>query len=185
MSGSAPRPVLLALLGVVAVAGVFMFMRKGGNNEATPTPAAPATTAPATGTSSAAAPSATGTPARPKPPTPGVTQITQGRTLPAPVSKALKHHKVVVLLFWNRRGVDDRDVKSAVDALPHYGGRVKVFTENLKHLSHYTQITAAANITDTPALVVADGKGEARVATGWLDPVTVEQYVNDAVHGAP
>jgi hypothetical protein len=37
----------------------------------------------------------------------------------------------------------------------------------------------------TPTLIVTNKDGEARVATGYLDPTTVEQYVVDALHGAP
>jgi hypothetical protein len=91
----------------------------------------------------------------------------------------------VVILFWSPRGVDDRAVKSAVDGLPHHGGKVAVFSDRLKRLARYTKITAGANVTQTPTLVVTGRKGEARVATGYLDPTTVEQYVVDALHSAP
>jgi hypothetical protein len=62
---------------------------------------------------------------------------------------------------------------------------VAVFSDRLKNLARYTKITAGANIVQTPTLVVTNKKGEARVATGFLDPTTVEQYVVDALHGAP
>jgi hypothetical protein len=193
---SLPRPALLALLGVVLIAGVFLMTRQGGNEEA---PAPP----PAAGTQSSPTPAVPGADAQTTPPaTPGAPATTpqsvprtgiaakeprasQSRTLPAPVSRALRKNKVVVLLFWSPRGVDDRAVKSAVDALPRHGGKVAVFTDRLKRLARYTKVTAGANIVQTPTLVVTDKKGEARVATGYLDPTTVEQYVVDALRGAP
>jgi hypothetical protein len=186
MSGSMPRPGVLVLLGVALIAGVFMLSRRGGNEEtaSTPAPPAPTTAAPAQG-AAAAAPSTPGTAATPAPAKPASPGKSQSRTLPAAVSKAFKSHKVVVLLFWNRRGVDDRAVRSAVSGLPRHGGKVAVFTDDLKHLARYTRVTAGANVTETPTLVVTNRKGAARVATGYLDPDTVEQYVVDALHGAP
>lgn len=110
---------------------------------------------------------------------------TRSRTLPRPVKRALDAHKVVVLLFWSRRGTDDRSVKSAVDSLSRRGGKVAVFTDRSKNAARYTKITTAAAVEQTPTLVVVNRHGQARTATGYLDRETVEQYVVDALHGAP
>jgi hypothetical protein len=190
---SLPRPAIYGLLGVVLIAALFMFTRKGGNDQTASSPATasqPSATPAAPG-GTAAAPSGSGTgtatPATPaKPATPSKTASQeQNRTLPTPVTKALNSHKIVVLLFWSKRGIDDRAVKSAVDGLPRHGGKVAVFTDDLKDLARYTKIAASANVTETPTLIVTNSKGQARVATGYLDPTTVEQYVVDALHGAP
>jgi hypothetical protein len=196
MSGSLPRPGILVLLGVALIASVFMLTRKGGDEAAAPPP-------PAAGTQTGAAPATPGSAAQTTPPaSPGAPattpqsvprtgvaakqpRVSQSRTLPAPVSRALRKNKTVVLLFWSPVGVDDRAVENAVDALPRHGGKVAVFKDRLKRLARYTRITAGANIAQTPTLVVANRKGEARVATGYLDPATVEQYVVDALRGAP
>lgn len=183
MSTSLPRPLLIALLGAVAVAGVFLFTRGGSEPAAPPAPApAPQTTEPA--------PSGTAAP-----PAAGEAQSQGGagrgeraprrRTLPAPVQRALDANKVLVLLFWNPRGTDDRSVKGAVDGLSRGGGKVAVFTDRPKNLARYTKVAAGVDVTQTPTLVVVDRQGEARKATGYLDPDTVEQYVVDALHGAP
>jgi hypothetical protein len=92
------------------------------------------------------------------------------------VKRALDAHKVVVILFWNRKGVDDRSVKASVDRIPHRK-RVAVFTDSVKHLSRYTRITAAASVSTTPSLVVVNPKGQAEVITGYLDYQTIRQYV--------
>jgi hypothetical protein len=186
MSTSLPRPVLLALLGAVAVAGLFLVTRGRGNEEGGSVPAVtpPAQTSTGPGAASAAKPATPSAPTA-KPGASGRARSSQSRTLPAPVSKALAAHKVVVLLFWSPRGVDDRSVKAAVDALPRHGGKVAVFTNKLNHFARYTRIAAAANVAQTPTLIVTNRKGVARVATGYLDPTTVEQYVVDALHGAP
>jgi hypothetical protein len=85
-----------------------------------------------------------------------------------------------VLLFWSPRGTDDRSVKQSVDSLSHRGGKVAVFTDRPKNVARYTRVSAAINVVQTPTLVVVDRKGNARVATGFLDRETVGQYVIDA-----
>ena len=64
--------------------------------------------------------------------------------LPGPVARALDAKKTVVILFWNRKGVDDRSVKQAVDRLPRRNGQVVKFTDSVKNLSRYTRVTTAA-----------------------------------------
>jgi hypothetical protein len=188
MTTSLPRPVLIGLLGVVAIAGVFLLTRGRGGEETaappTPAPTTPAPAAPKTAPKSAAA-----APTKPnestRAPKSAVTNATRSRTLPAPVRRALDKQKVVALLIWNPRGTDDRSVKSAVAGLSRHGGKVAVFTDKPNHLARYTKITAAAEVTQTPTLIVVNRKGVARKATGYLDPETIEQYVVDALKGAP
>jgi hypothetical protein len=101
------------------------------------------------------------------------------------VKKALDRNKVVVLLIWNPKGSDDKDVKSAVDGLSRRNGKVAVFTDRPENIAKYTSITAVENIAQSPALIVVNRDEVARKATGYLDSVTVDQYVVDALAGAP
>jgi hypothetical protein len=163
-----PRPVLLGIVGVVLVGGFFFVSHK-----------------PSTTSSSTPAPTQTPAPAQSspeKPATPSNKSQTgsSGKGLPVRVQRALNAHKVVVILFWNRRGVDDRSVKASVDSLPHTK-RVAVFSDGVKHLARYTRITAAATISTTPSLVVVNRKGQAEVITGYLDRQTIGQYVQNAL----
>jgi hypothetical protein len=105
--------------------------------------------------------------------------------LPAPLKKALDRNKVVVLLVWNPRGGEDKNVKKAVDGLSTHGGKVAVFTDRPENIARYTSITSAAQVTQTPAMIVVNRDKIARKATGYLDSETVEQYVVDALKGAP
>jgi hypothetical protein len=192
---SLPRPLLIALVGIVAVAGIFVMTRGNSGGEAEPAappspgPAPQASTPPKTSAAtpgSATKPSTTqGSPsnATPAPARPAVGA--KARTLPQPVKHALDAHKIVVLLFWSPRGTDDRNVKSAVDSLSRRGGDVAVFTDRSKNMARYAKITAAADVEQTPTLIVVNRKGVARRATGYLDSETVDQYVVDALHGAP
>jgi hypothetical protein len=205
--GTLPRPVLMAIVGGVLVIAMFVLTRGNGNQTSSSPP--PAATAPPSGNNGGTpatqpkAPAQSGAPSQPSstpsgsatPSTnstskpgakggspsgsPGATS-SRARTLPKPVSKAVSQHKVIVLLFWSPRGTDDRDVKHAVDSLSHRGGKVAVFTDRPKNVARYTRISAAINVVQTPTLVVVDRKGNARVATGYLDRETVAQYVIDA-----
>jgi hypothetical protein len=72
--------------------------------------------------------------------------------------------------------VDDRSVKSSVDRLPHRK-HLAVFSDSVRHLSRYTRITAAANVSTTPSLVIVNRQGQAEVVSGYLDYETLRQYV--------
>ena len=179
-----PRPVLLGIVGVVLIGGVFFLTHKPSTTSST-TPA-PSQTPPA-----AESPTAKpGSSAKANEPSKGsgrVNPANQSRTgpagigLPTRVKSALDAHKVVVILFWNKRGVDDRSVKASLDALPRRKGKIAIFSDRVENLSRYTRITTAASISTTPSLVVVNRKGQAEVINGYLDRLTVRQYVRNAL----
>jgi hypothetical protein len=163
-----PRPVLLGIIGVVAVGGLFFVTKRSSSTESSVPAPPPAAEAPATNPSTPPAkPESKAGPA--------------GRGLPAPVKRALDARKVVAILFWNPRAVDDRSVKASVEAVPRRGGKVAVFSDRVKNLSRYTRISTATSIVTTPSLVIVNRKGEAEVVTGYLDRQTVAQYVKNAL----
>ena len=166
---SLPRPVLLAVVGVVLAGSLFVFSRRGA--ETTPSVPAPSDDGSAYGPGG----DASEHPARSADKsTPG------GRGLPSRVARALDAKKTVVILFWNKGGVDDRSVKNSVDQLPRRGGKTAVFTDKVANLSRYTRITAAASVTQTPALVVVNPEGKAEVLNGYYDFQTLRTYVRNA-----
>ena len=93
------------------------------------------------------------------------------------MARALDAKKTVVLLFWNKHGVDDRSVKKSVDRLSRRGGEVAKFTDTVANLSRYTRITAAASVSSTPSLVVVNRQGQAEVLNGYNDYQTINQFV--------
>jgi hypothetical protein len=177
-----PRPVLLGIVGVVLAGAVFFATRNSNDNTSSPAPSS--TSAPAQ--SPTAKPGSSARAAEPSSSGNKVTSPSRSQTgaagpgIPLRVKQALDAHKVVVVLFWNRRGVDDRSVKRSLDSLPHRKA-VAVFSDNVRHLSRYTRITAAANVTTTPSLVVVNRKGQAEVVSGYLDRQTLGQYVLNAL----
>jgi cytoskeletal protein RodZ len=174
-----PRPVLLGIVGV-ALIGVFFFATHRPKTTSSSTPA-PSQIAPPAQSPTAKPGSASATTPHPGRATskPKSTTGPAGRGLPKDVKRALDAHKTVVILFWNRHGVDDRSVKSAVDHLPHHR-KVAVFSDRVKNLSRYTRVAAATSVSTTPSLVIVSPKGQAEVVTGYLDSQTVRQYVTNA-----
>jgi hypothetical protein len=190
MSLPVSRPVLIALIGAVLFAGIFTLHRRGGKSEPasatssqpTPSTSSPQTSQPASPSQPATQPQTSSPTSTPRSPTRASSSrsVSHKTALPRPVRRAIDAHKVVVLLLWNPKGVDDKAVKSAVDSLPRRGGNVRVFTDTSRHASRYVRITSATNVSQTPTLVVVNRRGKARVATGYLDGDSVEQYVVDA-----
>jgi hypothetical protein len=210
---SLPRPALIAIVGGVSCIALFALTRRNTDTPATsvsvpsagsPSAGSPQAGQPATGTPGGNPSAPVGGTVRPEQalrernapaPTTG-DKSKSGRSgaqgqdsssstkLPAPVKRALARNKVVVLLFWNPVGTDDRSVKRALNGLSRRGGKVAVFSDRLKHVSRYTQITAATNLSQTPTLVVVNPRGQARVETGYLDRASVQQLVVDALRGA-
>jgi hypothetical protein len=205
---SLPRPALIAIVGAVAAIALFAMTRRGAEPAttstdvpaATPPNGSPQAGQPVTGSpggnpsapvGGTVKPEATGAPATKARPAPersgsGARQDPSSRStrLPAPVKRALDARKIVVLLFWNPAGTDDRSVKKALSGLSRRGGKVAVFSDRLKRVTRYTQITAATNLSQTPTLVVVNRRGQARVTTGYLDRTSIEQLVVDAQRGA-
>jgi hypothetical protein len=169
-----PRPVLLGIVGVVAIGGVF-FMTHKSSSTTSPTTPAPATSAPATTPGSSAQTTAPNQAA----PSNESTTGPAGKGLPVRVKRALDAHKVVAILFWNRHGVDDRRVKASLDSLPHKRWAA-TFSDRVKNLSRYTRITAAANVATTPSVVIVNRKGQAEVVSGYVDRETLGQYILNA-----
>ncbi len=176
-----PRPVLLGLVGLVAVAGLFMVSRRGGDPVAPATPAPSQTSQPTSPSASTPEAAAQRNAQQDKTAAPSPDKGEPGsRGLPGPVAKALDAKKTVVILFWNKQGVDDRSVKKSVDRLSGRNGQVVKFTDSVKNLARYTRITTAASISQTPSVVIVNKRGQAEVLNGYYDFQTVNQFVSNA-----
>jgi hypothetical protein len=180
-----PRPLLIAIAGA-AVAAVLMVATRSGGSPSSTGSSTPATQAQTTGSPSGTGSQATGSTtgsgdkggatatSQPKP-------KTDPRTLPVAVDRAMDAKKVIVLLLWNPNGSDDQSVRHSLTQVSSHGGKVVKFSDTLGNLSRYTRVTGIQSVTQTPAVVVVDRKGNGQVATGFLDTATVDQLVVDAL----
>ena len=101
--------------------------------------------------------------------------------LPTPILRAIADEKVLVLLFWNPRGGDDRAQRTAIRKLPRHGGKVYTHVANVKDVSRYASITRGVNLSQSPTTVVVDPKLGATPLVGFSARYEVDQIVSDAL----
>lgn len=173
-----PRAAVMGIVGVVLVAGVFLFTRQSTEPEGpaqAPVAAAPVTPAPE--------------------PAPGETKSvttsevseeeTPAAQVPPKVERAVEDGRVVVLLF-TQDGADDRATAKRVHELSatgpaSFGKRFVVFTDGVAKLGEYAAVVGDLGIDQAPATIVVAPNGEARVVQGFIDQRSLRQYVADAL----
>jgi hypothetical protein len=99
----------------------------------------------------------------------------------APLLRALDRDRAVVLLFFNKRGIEDRAVRRAVAGVDHRKGRVVVKAVPVSDVGRYHAITAGVQVLQAPtALVIAPGK-TAKPIVGYTTTAELDQAVGDAL----
>jgi hypothetical protein len=104
--------------------------------------------------------------------------------LPLRVLRAIGDHKVVVLLFWSPKSADDKAVRKALSNIDRHHGKVLAHATNLKKIARYGQITRGANVEQSPTIVVVDRKMKVDTLVGYVDRVTIDQAVTDALRNS-
>jgi hypothetical protein len=89
--------------------------------------------------------------------------------------------KVLVMLFWNPKGADDRAVHTAIKGVGSHHGAVVVRVANVKDISRYAPITRGVDVQQSPSVVVVDRKLRGDLLTGYVDRETIDQAVSDAL----
>jgi hypothetical protein len=181
-----PRPILLAVLGLVLVTATFMATRSTDQAShglaAAPKQAPKQRHAPKASKPSAQRPSASSHPSARRthsrnaapPPAHHHSELAKA----AAVSRAIGRGDVVVLAFF-QRGADDRAAASAIASLPSEHG-VAVFTDQVAHVSRYGSLIQGIGIDQAPAIVIVDHDRRARLIQGYVDAETLAQEVSDA-----
>jgi hypothetical protein len=98
---------------------------------------------------------------------------------PQRAARAIKAGKKVVLLFHNPDGLDDRAMRRVVNELD---GRTQaaVFIDHVDAVDRYGKLVEDLGVSQTPAVVLIDRAGEARLIEGYADTETLAQAVADA-----
>ena len=121
----------------------------------------------------ATAPAAGATPGKP------AKQSTDG--LPGRVQHALDDRKVLVLLFWAPKAVEDKAVRKALTGIDRHRGRVLAHATHIKKIARYQQITRGAQVEQSPTVVVVDRNRTVQTLVGYVDRTTIDQAVTDAL----
>jgi len=84
-----------------------------------------------------------------------------------------------VIFFHNPKGLDDQAMKRVVRAVD---GRTKalVLTDHVDAVERYGKLVEDLGVAQTPAVVLIDSTGDARLIEGYVDTDTLAQAVADA-----
>jgi hypothetical protein len=199
-------PFRIALVAMLAVCGLWFTVLKpkapGTEPVATPAPgttglandvsaakgaaaasdAANARTEAATGSGTAPATTAASKPAGAKPAAAATKPVAAAQAdATAPLLRALDRKHAVVLLFWNKRGVEDKAVRRAVAKVAPRHGRVVVKAVPVSQVGRYEAIVREAKVSESPTVLVIAPNRAARPVVGFTTTAELDQLVGDAL----
>ena len=183
----------MAIVAVLAVAGLFLFMTRMKGGEEEPAPPVTTTSADVTTTGAAIPSAATPSPTVPVAGTaapataPGTLPVIEDEPLPTDLVAAYNRGDMVMLLLVRESGIDDRLVEAATQEVAA-GSGASLFVDSVSNVARYTQITQAINLDRVPALIVlrpkrlSGGTASATVSYGFRDEQSVRQEIVDALY---
>lgn len=174
--------------GNAAAAKTEATAKATGGTATTTAPAKPAKAAAAKpATAAAATPATAAKPATTAAATPATTaakpEVAGQSAAVREILAELDGGKVVVLLFWEPKGSDDRAVRSAVARTNLHGGKVETHVASIDDLADYAPITRGVPVVTSPSVVVIDKNRRARVIAGLTIPREIDQTVARALKG--
>ena len=104
--------------------------------------------------------------------------------LPTRVRTAVADDKVVVLLFWTPRAADDRAVHAELAKVDRHAGKVVVQAAPVARIARFQRITRGADVAQSPTVVVVGRDRKAETLVGYVDHVSVDQLVTDALRNS-
>lgn len=99
----------------------------------------------------------------------------------APLLRALDRDRAVVLLFWNRRGTDDQEVRRAVAAADRRDGNVVVKVAPVRDVGRYQSITRGVQVLASPTVLVIGPDKTAKPIVGLTTTGELDQAVGDTL----
>jgi hypothetical protein len=98
------------------------------------------------------------------------------------VEAKLSAGDVVLVLFWNKKGADDRADLAAVRSFARGHAKTAVEIATGKEVAAFGTITRGVQIYGTPTVLVVGRSGKAIVLTGLTDPFSLSQAISQARH---
>jgi hypothetical protein len=98
---------------------------------------------------------------------------------PGRAARAVADGKKVVILFQNPDGLDDREMRKVMRQLDARTQAV-VLTDHVDTVDRYGKMVEDLGVSQTPAVVLIDRTGQARLIEGYVDTDTLAQAVADA-----
>jgi cytoskeletal protein RodZ len=116
-------------------------------------------------------------------PSPTLVQADGGKDPSAPLLADLDHGRTLVLLFWNKKGSDDRAVRSAVKGVGRHHGKVVVKAIPASQVGDYEAITRGAQVLQSPTILVIGKDKKAHPIIGFTYTGEIDQLVGDVLAG--
>src|SRR4051812_29542205 len=185
-----PRPLLLALVGMVLLSAVFLATRSMRGQTSASRPSIPATQRherkPAGKAHAAARPGSPASKAHAGPPAQSSrTRASLARSgvgaptgKPALMAKAIGRGRVVALFLFQPGGGDELRVARSVAGWRGERG-VAVLSDTIQHIGRYGAMVGELGVSETPAIVIVDRRRRAHVIEGYVDSQTLAQEVAD------
>jgi len=104
--------------------------------------------------------------------------------LPLPVLKALGKQKVITLLFWNPKAVEDQRVRRSLKGIDRHHGKVFVHAANVKKIASFQQIARGADVVQSPTVLVVGRDRKVQSLVGYVPQRTIDQAVSDALRAS-
>ena len=116
-------------------------------------------------------------------PSPTLVKADGGKDPSAPLVADLNRGRTLVLLFWNKKGADDRAVRSALKGVGHHHGKVVVKSIPAKEVGNYEAITRGAQVLQSPTILVIGKDKKAHPIIGFTYAGEINQLVGDVLAG--
>jgi hypothetical protein len=124
-------------------------------------------------------PTAKAKPATPVKPAKPALPALQAGDRSAPILRELADGKVVVAIFFNKAGADDRAALRAVRATNRRGGRVAVHVIPIAKVGAYNALTTGVQVMQAPTVLVIGPDHKARTIVGFTEVKEIDQTVFD------
>ena len=103
----------------------------------------------------------------------------------------LKQGHTVLVLFWNRKGAEDRAVRFQLQALREIerifhapqNQRYVLEEAGAKEVGSFGTFTRAVQVYQTPAILIILPNGKTTTMTGLTDAYAIQQAISDARKG--
>ena len=116
-------------------------------------------------------------------PSPTLIKADGGKDPSAPLLADLAKGHTVVLLFWNKKGSDDRAVRGAIKGVGRHHGTVVVKAIPATEVGSYEAITRGAQVLQSPTVLVIGKDKKAHAIVGFTYAGEIDQLVDDVRSG--